>query len=207
MVDLRNLGPSALVIMDALATLRLPRPRPVHPAIVSTRAAIEATPRGTLRLADDGLPRSWRWRGHGERVDVRYALYRLAEMLDEATVTAMRAVAILGERRAEAGQILSQATLARWDLHGLLLALTDDDLDRPPGGEEWTLRETLGPVAQTRSRYPLNTAYWALAAPSHDTTPAAVPDTPLTLKEDNAAWSAGRGPARQGAGPDGRGGR
>lgn len=191
MVDLGDLSPTALVVADALATLGLPQPRPVHPAIVAARASLDATLRHTLRLPDDALPRSWPWHGHTERVDVRYGLYRLFETLEEATVTAMRAVTLLGGRQADAGRILSQATQARWDLHGLLLSLAADDLDRPPGGEEWTLRATLGHIVLTQSRYTLNTAFWALAAPRHDRTPADVPETPLTAREQNAAWSTG----------------
>lgn len=191
MVDLRDLRPNAPLVLDALATLRLPHPRPVHPAILSTRASIEAALRSMLRLSDNALPRAWRWRGQDERVDVRYGLYRLFEILEETTVTALRAVTLLGGRQAEAGQILSQATQARWDLHGLLLPLTDDDLDRPSGGEEWTLRQTLGHVVLTQSRYTLNTAFWAFATTADDGTPPDVPATPLTLRAQNAAWSAG----------------
>ncbi len=191
MVDMCDLSPNAPVVLDALTTLGLPRPRPVHPAIVSARASIEATLRSVLRLPDDALPRSWRWRGHDERIDVRYGLYRLFEILEEATVAAMRAVTLLGGRPADAGQILSQATQARWDLHGLLFPLADDDLDRLPGGAEWALRETLSHVIMVQSRYTLNTAFWAFAAPTQDRTPPDPPDTPLTSRGQNAAWSAG----------------
>jgi hypothetical protein len=189
-IDLTDLAPSAPAVIDALAALRLPRPRPVHPAIVAARTSLEATLHQTARLPDEALARSWRWRG-AERVDVRYGIYRLFEVLEEATVMALRTVALLGEREAAAGQILCQATQARWDLHGLLLPLADGDLDRPPGGAEWTLRETLGHVASTQARYTLNTAFWALTAPAPDRTPPDVPETPLTMRGQDAAWSVG----------------
>jgi hypothetical protein len=191
MPDLADLRPDAPVVAAALATLRLSRPQPVHPAIVSARTSIEATLRSTLRLSDVALPRSWPWRGHDERVDVRYGLYRLYEIIEEATVTAMGALTLLGARQTDAGRILAQATQARWDLHGLLLPLADGDLDQPPGGEEWTLRQTLGHVVGSQARYTFNTAFWAFTPPAHDGTPPDAPETPLTVREQNAAWSAG----------------
>jgi len=190
MIDVSDLTPDAPPFAEALTTMRLPRPRPVHPAIVAARATIAEALQSTLRVPDEALPAAWRWRGQDELVEVRYGLYRLYEILEDATVAATRAMNRLGARQAEAGLILGQATLARWDLHGLLLPLETSDLDRPPGGDEWTLRETLGHVALTQSRYTLNTAFWAFAAPTLDGTPPELPDTPLTLP-NVAAWSAG----------------
>lgn len=191
MAQLGDLSLDAPVVIDALATLRLPGPRAVRPAIVAARASLEATLRGVLQLPDDALARPWPWRGRDGPVDVRYGLYRLFEVIEAATVAALRAVALSGGRQTDAGRILGQATQARWDLHGLLLPLADGDLDRPPGGAEWTLREILGHVVHTQARYTLNTAFWAFAAPTEDGSPPEAPATPLTLREQSAAWSAG----------------
>src|SRR5207249_11430544 len=48
-----------------------------------------------------------------------------------------------------------------WALHGLLLPLTDEEIDRAPGDGEWTIRQTLAHLVMGQWHYSLNTAYWA----------------------------------------------
>src|SRR5262245_48330259 len=105
-----------------------------------------------IELPDVALERAWRWRDAD--ADVRYGLYRLHELLEEGAAEAARA----GGAVTQGGLILGQATAARWELHGLLLPL-GDQLDREPGGGEWTIRRTLGHVVAVQASYAVRTAY------------------------------------------------
>ena len=90
---------------------------------------------------------------------------------------------------------IAAATAARWDLPASWPPSTDEDLDRDPGGGEWTIRQTLGHVVEVQRAYA-----WIRPGGSASGTsrvPAARPD------EINALLP-GRG--GHGAGPSARSG-
>jgi hypothetical protein len=164
--------------MDSLLRDHTPGPTvPVHPAILEARATLrEGTP--LLLAIPDGsaLERRWRWRADERgRAEVRYAFYRCAEALDRAGVEIELALAAAGISRAASAPILGLATVARWELHGALAPLTDADLDRDPGNDEWTLRQTLAHIVNVQRAYASFTAWW-LARRAEPDFPAAVPD-------------------------------
>ncbi len=164
--------------MDSLLRDNTPGPTvPVAPIILEARAALAAATPVLLGVADgEPLERRWPWRGddHGS-TDVRYGFYRCAEALDRAGIDAEAALDAAGVVRPASSRILARATVARWELHGALAPLTDDDLDRDPGNGEWTLRQTLAHLINVQRAYASYTAWWL--GRRHDPDfPAEVPD-------------------------------
>jgi uncharacterized damage-inducible protein DinB len=161
------------------------------PAIATGRAALaEATP-DLLAVPDSVLEATWPWRD--EKADVRYGLYRIVEALEEAGGDAARALAEGGVQRTPAARRIAPATVARWDLHGLLAPLGADDLDADPGGGEWTIRQTLGHIVLSQRAYGDGTAWW-LEQPADGDYPTRLPEAAV----EDMAWpteeSDGEGP-------------
>jgi hypothetical protein len=137
-----------------LESMGIEMPRLVPPAIAEARSVIGRALERLARVSVERLARPWAWRER-EMGDARYCWYRCIEVLDTA------AVAVAGAPRPAAARILALTTEARWDLHGLLIGLSDDLLDRDLRGGEWTLRQTLGHVIEVQERYALATM-WAV---------------------------------------------
>ena len=148
------------------------------PEVAPARAAVEDAARRLLRVPDDRLEAAWPWPGSTSEVDVRYGYYRLFELLEEAQAGVVASLVPSRVVPAPGGRRGAAATVARWSLHGLLLPLTDEDLDRDPGNREWTIRQTLGHMLQSQQFYGSFTAWWLTQAP----TPAAVPPVALTYE-------------------------
>ena len=145
------------------------------PEVAELRRAVESAGRSLLAIPDDALEARWAWPGADPDidVDVRYGFYRILETLEAARADVLQALAASGAERPAGARRGASATVARWSLHGLLLPLADDDLDRDPGGGEWTIRETLGHVFSSQRSYARFTAWFLTQAPS----PAApIPD-------------------------------
>ncbi len=164
--------------MDSLLRDNTPGPTiPIAPVILDARAALAAVTPLLLGIADgDVLERRWSWRNDEKgSTDVRYGFYRCAELLDRAGVDAERVLETAGIARPPSARIVARATVARWELHGALAPLTDDDLDLDPGDGEWTLRQTLAHIVNGQRAYASFTAWW-LARRDEPDFPAVVPD-------------------------------
>lgn len=150
---------------------------PVVPAILDARAALADVTPALLRVADgESLERRWLWRGDENGwTDVRYGFYRCAEALDRAGIDAEAALTASGVARSPSSRILSRATVARWEVHGTLAYLVDEDLDRDPANGEWTLRQTLAHLINVQRAYASYTAWW-LGRRHEPDFPAEVPD-------------------------------
>ena len=148
------------------------------PEVAVARAAVEDAGRRLLRIPDDRLEAAWPWPGSTSEVDVRYGYYRLFELLEEAQAAVVAELAPIRVAPAPGARRGAAATVARWSLHGLLLPLTDADLDSDPGNGEWTVRQTLGHMLQSQQFYGSFTAWWLTQAP----TPAAIPPVALTYE-------------------------
>jgi hypothetical protein len=132
---------------------------PLDPAFAEARSSLEEVVADLLAIADGPtLEREWPW-NDGE-VELRYGFYRLYEQLETAASDARRTLAATDPAPGPAVDALASATAARWDLHGLLAGLSDEDLDRDPGGGEWTIRQTLGHVIEVQRAYAWITAWW-----------------------------------------------
>ncbi len=152
-----------------------PATRPLPPWIVDARERT-TTAVGALLGQDDGdLARRWWWREDREgEAEVRYAFYRSMEALERAAGHAAAAVLQAGAEPGGTGPF-ANATVARWDLHGLLLPLADLDLDADPGGGEWTIRQTLAHILYVQRAYPAFAAWW-MSREQTPELPPAVPD-------------------------------
>ena len=157
--------------MEALPTETIE----LHPAIALARARMAAAADELRAVQDAALERAWQWRG--ERSEVRYGFYDAYEQLEVASGAVASAKAEAGTLPAAGARRAARATAARWDLHARLLPLTDGDLDRDPGGGEWTIRQTLAHIINGQRAYGHYTAWWFLQRdvdPFPDTIPAAV---------------------------------
>jgi hypothetical protein len=133
------------------------------PAILAARAALEATWAELVTVPDSVLEEAWRWRSDDPAdADIRYGFYRIHERL-EATAAEVVGGRLAGGEGPEVGPavpILSSATAARWELRAALAMLDEADLDRDPGGGEWTIRQTLGHVVASQRGYGWYNAWW-----------------------------------------------
>ena len=150
-------------------------PIALHPAVPAARARIIAAARDLLAVPDVALERAWPWRD--SEADVRYGFYRAYETLEAAGAAIRRALDEAGTRPAPGARRAAAATGARWELHARLLPLDATALDASPGGEEWTVRQTLGHIVSAQRAYGRFTAWWLLqrdAAPLPDAVPEAL---------------------------------
>src|SRR5918994_986778 len=114
----------------------------LHPSIETLRSAVRGVVDELGTIPDERLESQWMWEGN--EVDVRYGFYRALEAIERATSRVARSM--VGIPSSEARDAAGATTLARWDLDGLLAAMTDDDLDADPGGGEWAVRQTMGHI-------------------------------------------------------------
>ena len=89
----------------------------------------------------------------GERqIPIRTMFYQLINHEVEHTVHAVKTFRDLGIATTEAQLILGRLQEARGQLEGLLVGLSDEDMDRAPDGE-WSLRQVLEHFMETEDFY------------------------------------------------------
>lgn len=126
-------------------------------------------------VPDSVLELPWPWRG--DEADVRYGFYRQYEALADAQALIRPLLDIARAQEAPARPLVAAASAARWDLHGLLAGLSDEDLDKDPGNGEWTARQTLAHIVSVQRAYGVFTAWWlARREATADDFPTQVPD-------------------------------
>ncbi len=163
------------VTADAFLLAHTPGPTlPVAPAVLDLRAALSAATSDLLAIPDSALEAGWPWRD--DEADVRYGLFRAIEAIEEATAETARVLRDIGAHRTPAAERIAPATIARWDLHGLLSRLDDVTLDRHPGRGEWTTREVLGHIVGGQRGYGSFTAWW-VSRPPGEAVPDSVPES------------------------------
>ncbi len=92
-------------------------------------------------------------RQQGGDVNIRFYFYRLIAHEAEHTVHLIKTLAGLGINQNEAQLILRNLQAARGQLEGLLLGLSDEDLDRAPSEDEWAPRRVLEHIIETEKIY------------------------------------------------------
>lgn len=125
------------------------------PHLDTARGVVQAAFGDLLSVRDDTLEGPWTWPDHGE-LDRRSGFFRIIEDLEAATA----AIAARGPARPTDQAIVAPATVARWELVGLLAPLTEADLDADPGGGEWTIRQTVAHIIASQHSYGVYTAWW-----------------------------------------------
>lgn len=151
-------------------------PQAVPPALLSARDSVRRATTELHAVPDSVLEKPWPWRG--EETDVRYGFFRQFEAFEEARGRIRAALARDDEAESPARPLVGLATATRWDLHGVLAGLADEDLDRDPGNGEWTIRQTLAHIVSGQRAYGWGTAWWLAQRD------APVDDFPKRVPED-----------------------
>lgn len=161
--------------------LRLAPGEPIRPdpALLRARDSLRTALSDLRQVPDAALEKSWPWRG--EQADVRHGLYSQYETLEQTRAEVQRLLADLVRTESPARPLVASATAARWDLHGLLAGLVNEDLDRDTGNGEWTVRQTLAHIVNGQRAYGWFTAWWL----ARDSDPQA--DFPRRVPEEVAA--------------------
>jgi hypothetical protein len=164
--------------------------RLIPEALLAARRDVLAAVAELATIRDADLEKVWAWKGDSE-IELRYAFYRILEDFERAGIDATTAIRAVNLERGRAADLIAPSTAARWDLQGLLLQLSDDAWDAKPGGEEWTVRETLGHIIASQRGYAAVTAWWqAQALPADANLPKARPNhiyDALPTDEEEAA--------------------
>jgi hypothetical protein len=151
-------------------------PRPIPDALLAARLDVLAAVHDLATIPDADMEKPWAWKGDSE-IELRYAFYRISEEFERAGIDAAAALRKAGADRGRAADLIAPGTAAQWDLHGLLLLLPDAAWDAKPGGEEWTVRETLGHIIGSQRAYAAVTAWWqAQGLPVDSSLPTARPN-------------------------------
>ena len=146
--------------------------RPIPEALLAARRDVMAAVRDLATLTDADMENAWSWKGDSE-IELRYAFYNILEAFERAGIDAQGAAT----ERGRAADLIAPSTAARWDLQGLLLPLPDAAWDAKPGGEEWTVRETMGHIIGGQRGYAAVTAWWqSQALPVDPNLPTARPN-------------------------------
>jgi hypothetical protein len=166
--------------------------RPFPPALLVARLDVLAAADDLRRMSDASLTKPWAWTG-GSEEELRYGFYRIGESFELAGIEADADLRAEGRQRGRAADLIAPATAARWDLQGLLLGLDDESWDADPGGEEWTIRQTLGHVIQSQRYYGVGSAWWQEQGyqPDDPNLPPATPDAAYEGLPDEDAEAAG----------------
>jgi hypothetical protein len=150
--------------------------RLIPEALLAARRDVMAAVADLATIPDADLEKVWAWKGDSE-IELRYAFYHILEDFERAGIDAAKALRISGAGRGRTAELIAPSTAARWDLQGILLQLPDAAWDAKPGGEEWTVRETLGHIIASQRGYAAVTAWWqSQALPADTNLPKARPD-------------------------------
>jgi hypothetical protein len=134
-------------------------PRPIPEALLGARRDVMAAVRDLATLTDADMEKEWAWKGDSE-IELRYAFYNVLEGFERAGIDAAKALRIDGTGRGRTAELIAPSTAAKWDLQGLLIQAPDSAWDAKPGGEEWTVRETMGHIIASQRGYAAVTAWW-----------------------------------------------
>jgi hypothetical protein len=149
---------TAPAIDGVLLRLAPGQPVPLDAGLLRARDSIRIAITDLTEVSDSTLELLWPWRG--EEADVRYGFYRQSEALADTLALIRPLLEVARVHETPARPLVAAASAARWDLHGLLAGLTDDELDKDPGNGEWTVRQTLAHIVSVQRAYGVFTAWW-----------------------------------------------
>ena len=84
---------------------------------------------------------------------VRYMFYRFIAHEVEHTVQLAKSLTSIGAVQGEAQLILRNLQASQGELEGMLVGLSDQDLDRPPAEGEWSPRQVLEHIIEVHGSY------------------------------------------------------
>ena len=103
------------------------------------------------QVAEDQMTLPVHWRE--SPATVRFMFYRLIAHEVEHTVHLVKTLSALGIAQGEAELILGDLQASRGKLEGLLVGLSDEDLDREPPDGEWPPRKVLEHIISGEEGY------------------------------------------------------
>ncbi len=106
--------------------------------------AVEMFARAGVRFSDAALEKHWEWGEYSE--GVRFAFFVTYQELRELAAQTAVQRAIHGPTITAAQRILAQHHAAYRDLRGILVGVSEDELDLVPAEKEWPLRDVLGHI-------------------------------------------------------------
>ena len=86
-------------------------------------------------------------------VDIRYRFYRFIAHQVEHTLQISKTLFDLNIFPSESRQILQKMIQTRGELEGILINLEDEDLDKKPASDQWSVRETLEHIIEVEQGY------------------------------------------------------
>ena len=86
-------------------------------------------------------------------VDNRYRFYRFIAHEVEHTLQISKTLFDLNIFPSESRQILQKMIQTRGELEGILINLEDEDLDKKPASDQWSVRETLEHIIEVEQGY------------------------------------------------------
>ena len=102
-------------------------------------------------VTEDQMLAPARW---GQReVTARFMFYRLVAHEAEHTVHLIKTYQSLGITLSETALILKQLQALRGELEGLILGLTDEEVDKTPDNGEWSVRHVIEHILDTEDNY------------------------------------------------------
>jgi hypothetical protein len=135
--------------------------RPIPAGISVARRDVLAAMEALTSISDQSLTMPWAWTGDSvEGEEVRYGFYRIAEAFELAETEAGSLLRSASIERGRAADRIAPGTAAAWDLRGLLAPIPLALWDADPGGDEWTIRRTLGHVIGGQRQYAVGTGWW-----------------------------------------------
>ena len=91
---------------------------------------------------------------YGQReVDARFMFYRLIAHQVEHTVHLAKTLQALDIKQSETEMILKNLQAASGELEGMLIGLSDEDLDRVPGEGDWPVRRVVEHILEAEENY------------------------------------------------------
>ena len=170
--------------LDELMLRYVPTPpQPVAPMLLRARDLLRSALADLSTVKDSSLEKEWMWRATVPS-DVRSGIFRQYETLEDTRARIGSIVAGPTSSQSPARPLAASASAARWDLHGLLATLTDEDLDRPTGNEEWTVRQTLAHIVNGQRAYFWYTSWWLAHADADDFPPRVPEDVAKEFPEE-----------------------
>lgn len=109
--------------------------------------AVERFTHALAGATDEQLALPWTW-GDYDSEGLRFASLRAYEELRALAVQLLAERVVVGPPITQAQRILGQYHAAYRDLDALLLGVSDDDLQRPPAPEEWSLAQVVRHIVE-----------------------------------------------------------
>src|SRR5688572_21722633 len=124
-----------------------------------------------LPLSEAALEREWKWKDHDEE-GIRFAFFVTLQELRDLAVT----LAALRPKLTPAQHILSQTHAAYMDLQAALLGLAQEDSDRSPADDEWSVRRAYAHLLSTDINFTITVRFALEKHRASAWTPERVPE-------------------------------